>query len=147
MGDIPVDAQRVVDELRAARRSAAITGPRTWTPSASFDSSLGRLDREPIAANDHLNWMHQNWDLRALLAPPRQPGLKGLARRIAHRASMAVLAPYLNQLQDYLGVTLRAIDAVAQRVDEDEADQRLLLKAVRTDMVEFAQHVDEHLDG
>jgi hypothetical protein len=87
--------------------------------------------------------MHRNWDLTAVLAPPRQPGIKGLTKRIAHRLVMAALAPYLARLQEYLAVSLRALDVVARRSDEDFTAQQNLMDAIRSDVVDFAHHVDE----
>ena len=147
MGDIPLDAQRVVDELRSSRRSAATAAPKSWAPSESFESTIQHLSRTPVHLNDHLGWMHQNWDLRSFLAPPRQPGVKGFVRRLVHRAAMAVMAPYLERLQDYLGVNLRALDAIARRVDEDANNQLRVMGAVRADLVDFAHHVDDRLNG
>jgi hypothetical protein len=60
---------------------------------------------------------------------------------------MAVLGPYLDRLQDYLGVNVRAVDAVTRRVDEDQAAQLSLIEAVRADVIDFAYHVDEQANG
>ena len=147
MGEVPLDARRVVEELRAARRKAASSAPRSWLPSDSFESTLSSTLRPPAHLNEHLQWLHHSWDLRALLAPRPARGMKGLARRLAHRAVMAVLGPYLDRLQDYLGVNVRAIDTIAKRVDDATIAQQRLLGAVRADLVDFARHVDERLDG
>ena len=145
MGDVPVDAQRVVDELRAARRQAGVA-PRSWLPSASFDSTFDDALRPPVAANEHLGWLHANWDFRSLLAPPPAKGLKGLVKRVMHRLVMAVLAPYFERLQDYIGVSVRAVDTVSRRVDDQGATQVRLVGALRHDLIDFAHHVDERLD-
>ncbi len=147
MGDIPLDARRVVDELRSSRRTFAATAPKSWAPSQSFDATLENMSRPPIHMNDHLAWMHQNWDMRALLAPPPAVGIKGVLRRMAHRTMMAVFAPYFERLQDYVGVNLRAIDALARRIDDDATTQLRMMGAVRADLIDFAHHVDECLDS
>jgi hypothetical protein len=145
MGDIPLDARRVVDELRSSRREAGAVAPKVWTPSQSFDSTIQHLNRAPVQLNEHLGWMHENWDMRAFLAPPPITGLRGLARRVAHRAVMAVLGPYLDRLQDYVGVNVRALDSVAKRTDDDSSAQLRLMGAVRADLIDFAHHVDERV--
>ncbi len=91
--------------------------------------------------------MHHHWDLRAALAPPAGGGAKGLARRVAHRFIMAVLGGYLERLQDYLGVNVRALDAACKRADELAAAQRRTLGAVRVDMVDLAHHLEERIEA
>ena len=145
MGDIPLDARRVVDELRSSRRDGA-AAPKVWTPSESFDASMKQLERPPIVLNEHLRWMHENWDMRALLAPPPLVGVRGVVRRLVHRAIMAVMRPYFDRMQDYVGVNLRAIDAVARRVDDSSIAQLRMMGAVRADLIDFAHHVDERVD-
>ncbi len=145
MGDIPLDARRLVDELRSSRREGAVA-PKVWTPSESFDASMKQLERPPIVLNEHLRWMHENWDMRALLAPPPATGVRGLLRRAIHRAVMAVFSPYFNRLQEFAGVSLRAIDAIAKRVDEDADTQHYVMEAVRGDLIDFAHHVDERVN-
>jgi hypothetical protein len=147
VADIPLDAQRVIDELRASRRHAGVAAPKSWAPSESFDSAIQHLPLAPVHLNEHLVWMHRNWDLRALLAPPPAKGVKGVVRRMAHRVVMAVLAPYFDRLQDYLGVNLRALDDVAKRVDDSSTAQLRLMGAVRADLIDFAYHVDERMNG
>jgi len=123
-----------------------VWAPKVWTPSESFDASMKQLERPPIVLNEHLRWMHENWDMRRLLAPPPASGLRGLARRGIHRAVMAVLRPYFDRMQEFAGVSLRAIDTVAKRVDEDTAAQLSLMEAVRADLIDFAHHVDERVN-
>ena len=147
MGDIPLDARRVVDDLREARHAVGNTAPSSWVPSESFESTLHHAIQPPVHLNGHLNWMHHNCDLRALLAPPPSKGVKGFVRRLTHRLVMSVLGPYLDRLQDYLGVNTRAVDTVCRRVDDQLASQLRLLGAVRSDMIDLAHHVDERLDG
>ncbi|HXY42597.1 MAG TPA: hypothetical protein VEH29_00260 [Acidimicrobiales bacterium] len=147
MGDIPVDAQRVVDKLRAARREAAAAAPKHWVPPDSFGQALMNLPRTPVHVNPDLNWMHHNWDLRELLAPPRRRGLRGAIHWAAHRVVMVVLGPYLDRLQHYLGVNVRAVDAVTRRVDDDRVAQLSLIEAVRADVIDLAYHVDERANG
>lgn len=146
MEHLPLDARSVVDELRSAPRPAAPAGARTWVPSQSFDSLILDADRPPVHLNDHLNWLHHNWNLEAAIAPPPGGGLRGTVRRLVHRAVVAVLRPYLDQVQDCIGVTVRALDVLARRVDEDAATQLRTIGAVRADLVDFTQHVDERLD-
>jgi hypothetical protein len=146
MGDIPLDARRVVDELRSSRREAGSTAPQVWLPSQSFESTLADLDRLPIQLNGHLNWMHHNWDMSELLAPPAGKGLRGMIKRAIHRAIMLVLQPWFDRMHDYLGANLRAVDAVSQRADEISVAELRVLGAVRTDLIDFAHHVDERLN-
>lgn len=145
MGELPLDAQHVVDELRAARRATAAE-PRSWAPSESFDGALADSGRPPIYLNSHLAWMHANWRLAEVLAPPAQRGIKGAISRVAHRVIMFALKPYFERLQDYLGVNVRAMEAVSRRVDDVASDQLRMLGAVRHDMIDFAHHIDERLD-
>ena len=64
MGNIPVDAQRVVDKLRATRREAAAAAPKHWVPPDSFGQAMMNVQRTPVHVNSDLNWMHHNWELR-----------------------------------------------------------------------------------
>lgn len=91
--------------------------------------------------------MHKNWGLGTLLAPPRQRGLKGLMKRVAHPFVLAVLGRYFEGLQNYLAASLRALDAVAKRSDEDFKAQQKQLEAIRSDLVDFAHHLDERANG
>lgn len=124
-----------------------MTAPRSWTPTASFESTLLETDRPPVQLNGHLQWMHHNWDLAAALAPPAGGGIKGVARRITHRFVMAVLSGYFERMQAYLGVNVRALDAVAKQVDVLTVTQRRTLGAVRVDMVDLAHHLEEELEA
>jgi hypothetical protein len=135
MGDIPVDAQHVVDDLRAARQVSQVA-PRSWIPSESFEGTLAEAIRPPVHTNADLHWM---------LAPPPGKGIKGGVRRLQHRLIMAVLAPYFSRLQDYLGVNTRAVDAVSRRVDDVATSQLRMIGAVRHDMIDFAHHIDERV--
>ena len=146
MEELPLDTRSLVDELRSA--SAPLTGPqpRTWVPSQSFASLLEDADAQPLVLNEHLAWLHQNWSLEQALAPPEGGGAKGLAKRVAHRVVVAAIHPYLAQLQERIAVTLRAVDSIARRVDQQAATQLRTIGAVRADLVDFAHHVDERLD-
>ncbi|MHB1987707.1 MAG: hypothetical protein ACYCSF_06955 [Acidimicrobiales bacterium] len=146
MGELPLDAQHVLDELRTARLAHGTT-PRSWVPSQSFQSTFGEAIRPPVHLNQHLGWMHANWDLRELLAPPPARGARGFARRMQHRLIMAVMGPYFARLQDYLGVNVRSMDAVSRRVDDVATNQLRMMGAIRHDMIDFAHHVDETVDG
>jgi hypothetical protein len=147
MKHLPLDARSVVDELRSAPRPLSGVQPRTWVPSQSFDSLLEDATVGPIVLNEHLQWLHQNWNLDGALARPAGGGAKGWVRRLVHRAVLAVLRPYLRQVQDCIAVMVRAVDIVARRVDDQAATQLRTIGAVRADLVDFAQHVDERLDG
>jgi hypothetical protein len=115
-------------------------------PSASFAALLEDADRTPVLLNDHLSWLHDNCDLTQALAPPEGSGLKAWAKRLVHRAVLAVMRPYLVKVQDCASVTVRALDSVARRVDDQAATQLRSIGAIRADLVDFAQHVDERLD-
>ncbi|MGO9581345.1 MAG: hypothetical protein ACLP36_00905 [Acidimicrobiales bacterium] len=115
-------------------------------PSASFDALLEDADRTPVLLNDHLSWLHDNCDLTQALAPPEGSGLKASAKRLVHRAVLAVMRPYLVKVQDCISVTVRALDSVARRVDDQAATQLRSVGAMRADLVDFAQYVDERLD-
>lgn len=146
MEHLPLDARRVVDELRSAPRPSDAGGARTWIPSQSFDSMILDADRPPVHLNDHLNWLHKNWNLEQAIAPPPGGGLKGTVKRLVHRAVVAVLRPYLTQVQDCIGVTVRTLDVIARRVDEEAETQLRTIGAVRADLIDFAGHVDERID-
>ncbi|HLI43953.1 MAG TPA: hypothetical protein VKU92_05730 [Acidimicrobiales bacterium] len=146
MAELPVDARHVVDELRAIRQSEGVS-PRGWAPSESFERVLSEAIRPPLHENEHLAWMHRNWDLGALLAPPPARGVRGVVRRLQHRLIMAVLAPYFSRLQEYLAVSTRAVDVASRRVDDVATNQLRMIGAVRHDMIDFAHYVDRRLDG
>ena len=147
MEHLPLDARNVVDELRAAPRPLSGSRPRTWVPSQSFGALLVDADVQHVALNENLMWLHDNCNLEHALAPPVGGGLKGWVKRLIHRAVIAVLRPYLTGVQECLGTTLRAVDAIARRVDDQAATQMRTIGAVRADLIDFAQSVDERLDG
>jgi hypothetical protein len=97
----------------------------------------------PVALNDHLTWLHANCELAQALAPPEGSGAKAWCKRLIHRAVLAVLAPYLVKVQDCIAVSVRAIDTVARRVDEQAATQLRALGAMRSDLIDFAAHLEE----
>jgi hypothetical protein len=146
MEELPVDARSVVDELRSASRQLSGAQPRTWVPSQSFASLLEDTDAQPVALSEHLAWLHQNASLEHALAPPPGGGAKGWAKRSVHRVVVAALRPYLTHVQECIAVMLRSVDTVARRVDQQAATQLRTIGAVRADLVDFAQHVDERLD-
>lgn len=146
MEHLPLDTRSIVDELRSAPRPLSGERPRAWMPSASFAALLEDADRTPVLLNDHLSWLHDNCDLTQALAPPEGSGLKAWAKRLVHRAVLAVMRPYLVKVQDCVSVTVRALDSVARRVDDQAATQLRSIGAIRADLVDFAQHVDERLD-
>ncbi len=141
MGDIPVDARRVVNELRSSRTKGAGLAPKTWTPPESLEAPPLRA----VQQNEHLGWMHKNWDLRPLVGPPRDHGWKGRLKRLVHRLATATFGPYLERLQDYLGVNVRALDEVARHVDDLEASQAAFIAAVRADFIDLARHVEDRI--
>ncbi len=147
MEDLPLDARSVVDELRSASRPLSGALPRTWMPSQSFGALLEDADVRPVTLDDNLVWLHDNCNLEKALAPPVGGGLKGWVKRLIHRAVLAVLRPYLTSVQECLAATLRAVEAVARRVDDQAATQLRTIGAVRADLVDFARGVDERLDG
>jgi hypothetical protein len=146
MEHLPLDARSVVDELRSAPRPSSGDGPRTWVPSASFDALLEDAEPSPVLLNDHLTWLHENSDLAQVLSPPPGNGIKGWAKRLVYRAVLSVLHPYLVKVQDCIAVTVRAVDTVARRVDEQAASQMRAIGAMRSDLVDLAAHLEERPD-
>ena len=147
MARVPPDAHSVVDELRSTLHPLSETLPRTWVPSQSFAALLEDAGVEPVHLNEHLAWLHQNWSLEKAFEPPRGGGPKGVVQRIIHRAVLAALRPHVMQVQECIAVMVRAVDTVARRVDDQAALQLRTIGAVRADLVDFARHVDERLDG
>jgi hypothetical protein len=143
MEHLPLDARSVVDELRSASTPLSGDGPRTWVPAASFDALLEDAEVVPVALNDHLAWLHANCDLAQTLAPPEGNGVKAVVKRLVHRAVLAVLHPYLVKVQDCIEVTVRAIDTVAARVDEQAAAQLQAVGAMRADLIDLAAHLEK----
>ncbi len=147
MEDLPLDARGVVDELRAAPRPLSSAQPRTWVPSQSFAALVEDADVRPVSLDDNLVWLHNNCNLEHALAQPLGGGLKGWVKRLIHRAVLAVLRPYLTGVQECLGATLRSVESVARRVDDQAATQLRTIGAVRADLVDFGRSVDERLDA
>jgi len=116
-------------------------------PSASFDALLEDAEPDPVRLNDHLAWLHENCNLDQVLAPPAGSGMRAWAKRLAYRAVLAVLNPYLVKVKDCIAVTVRAIDTVARRVDQQAASQMRSVAAMRSDLVDLARHVEDRLDG
>ena len=114
MEHLPLDARSVLEELRSADASLAEALPRTWVPSASFDALVEEAERMPLAVEEHLLWLHDNCDLAAALAPLEGSGLRGWAKRWAHRIVLAVMNPYLVKVQDCIVETVRALDERAR---------------------------------
>jgi len=100
-------------------------------------------DVSPVALNDHLAWLHANCDIAKTLVPPEGGGVKTFAKRLIYKAVLAVLHPYLVKVQDSIAVTVRALDTVAARVDEQAAAQIRAIVAMRTDLVDLAAHVEK----
>lgn len=146
MGDVPVDAQRIVDELRASRRATGVA-PRGWNPSEVFADAAVEPSRTPVHLNEDLAFMHRNYHLGGQLAPPPARGVKGIVKKVLHRLVMAVLAPYFERLQEYLAANTRAVDSVSKRVDEVSAHEAHLSRAVKHDLVDLARYVDERTGG
>lgn len=142
MGELPVDARRIVDELRAERQANAVT-PVTWLPARSFDPELRGALGEPLTDNENLAWMHHNWDLSRALQAPGGRGLRSTVRRLLHPLVMAALGPYLAQLQEYVVQNTRAVDRVTRRADALSEG----IDALRYDMLDFAHHIDERTGG
>lgn len=147
MEHLPLDARSVVEQLRAAPRPRVGDHPNSWVPSQSFDSLILDAKHTPAHLSAHLAWLHGNWSLEASLAPPTRAGVRGWWRRVTHRAVVRALRPYLAQMQDCVGATVRSLDELARRLDDQEAVQLRTLGAVRSDLVDLATHVDERLEG
>lgn len=144
MGDIPVDARRVVDGLRAARR-ARLVPARSWVPSEAFEAALSEPIGKPVHENEDLAWMHRNHDFSSLLRPPVGHGLAFRVKLVQHRLLMALLRPFFEWLQEWVKHDVRAIDHVSRRSDDLMGNQLRLFESVRDDMTDFAHHVDERL--
>ena len=84
--------------------------------------------------------------MSALLAAPEGGGLKGLAKRLVHRAVLATFEPYLVRVQDCIAVTVRALDTVARRIDEQAVTELGAIVAMHSDLVDFAAQVEEELE-
>jgi hypothetical protein len=146
MKHVPLEARRVVDELRSTPQPLSGALPSTWVPSQSFDSLLEDAGAAPILLDEHLQWLQENWNLTQSLAAPAGGGAKGWARRLINRAVLAALRPHLLEVQACIAETVRALEAVARRVDDQAATQLRTIGAVRADLVDFAQHVDGRLE-
>jgi hypothetical protein len=147
MDHLPLDARGVVDELRSTSSSRPGGGLRGWVPSTSFDALASEAALDPVLLNDHLTWLHENCDLDQLLVAPAGSGLRAFGRRLVYRAVVSVLEPYLVRVKDCIAVTVRAIDTVARRVDEQAATQARAVAAMRSDLVDFARDVEGRLEG
>lgn len=146
MGDVPLDAEQVVAELRALRERKGIA-PRSWVPSASFEELIGEPPGDPVEENEHLAWLHANWSFRDVALPePAATGLSGATERFVHRIVAGMLRPVLERLSDYAGTNARAVDQLSRRLNEVERRQRSLLAAVRHDLIDLGHHVDERLE-
>jgi ABC-type uncharacterized transport system YnjBCD substrate-binding protein len=146
MEQLPLDARNIVEKLRTANLQHAGDGPRSWIPTSSFEALLEDAEVTPVALNDHLSWLHANCDLAQVLAPPEGSGVKTFVKRLVYRAVLAVLHPYLVKVQDCIAVSVRALDSVALRVDEQAAMQMRAVVAMRADLVDLAAQVEKRRD-
>lgn len=144
MGEVPVDARRLVDDLRAARR-ARLVPARTWVPSDAFEAALSEPIGHPVHENEDLAWMHRNHDMSPLLRPPSGEGLAWRLSLLHHRLLMALLRPLFDWLQEWVKHDVRAIDHVSRRSDDLMGNQLRLFESVRDDMTDLAHHVDERI--
>src|ERR1700733_14603580 len=142
MGDIPADAEPVVDDPTAPR-SIWAAPPAIVSATTDPETAPARL----LHLNDHLAWMHKHWDLRPLAGPPRDHGWKGGVKRLVHRLVTAIFGPYLERMQDSLGGNVRAVDVIARRVDDLETSQTTQLAEMRADLAGLARRLDEHTGG
>jgi hypothetical protein len=145
MADLPIDAQRVIEQLRAVRQAQGASA-RTWMPSDTFDTLIIEATREPVQDNEHLRWLHQNWDLTSYLAPPEGHGAKAMVKRLQYRLLMAILRPYFDRLQHFLTENLRALDIVSKRTTDLYTSHLHTIAVLRHDLVDFAHSVDDRLD-
>ncbi|MDA8032703.1 MAG: hypothetical protein M0T71_00845 [Actinomycetota bacterium] len=146
-GDVHVDAQVVVDHLRALAAAPSST-PRTWLPQATFDALQIRADREPIHLNLALHHLHQKWNMDATRPLPEGTGWQTSLKRTVAKFVDHHLHRYFVEEQDFRAATAQSIDALAYRIDEvSTSDFRALLDLVRADLADLARHVDEQIDA
>jgi hypothetical protein len=148
-GEVPVDAQVVVEHLRSLAAAMPREHARTWLPQATFDALQIRADREPIHLNLALHHLHQRWNMdHARQVPPEEPGIKGRLRSFVLRSVARWLERYFTEEQEFRAALAQSIDAVAYRIDEvSTSDFRALLDLVRADMADLARHVDDRIDA
>ncbi len=151
MEDLPgaddLDAQLIVDRLRALLASTPVAYPRGWAPQASFDEVLLAADREAIHLHPSIHHLHHRWDMgaaRSAVGSGRGP--KAIVTRLLARIVNIALDRYLNEEQAFRAAVAQSIDALAYRIDEiAQSDERELLDLVRRDLLSLAQYVEHHV--
>jgi type II secretory pathway component PulJ len=126
---------------------AARPGRRTsWRPAATLPTGLWDAKREPMVVTEVMRWLHQHWDLTAARNQnPQGTDPRARARLLAWRLVRPCLERYFQEEQDLLANLVRAVDALAKRVDALAADQARLLGAVRSDLVDAVDHCEESI--
>jgi type II secretory pathway component PulJ len=145
MEEVPVEARALVDTMTSSLRSKRRT---TWQPPATLPAGLWDTRRELMVVNEVVRWLHQHWDLTAARNqnPPGHDA-RARARLLAWRLVRPCLERYFQEEQDLLANLVRAVDALAKRVDALAADQARLLGAVRSDLVDAVAHCEEAISG
>jgi hypothetical protein len=138
MGEVSVDAEQIVAKLRSQRLESG-GGPVGWTPRHSFNPLLHAVGVQPIGENEHLRYLHQHWEVSTTIQVPEGTGLRPALRRLAYRAVMATLKPYIAEVQEYIIENTRAIDAVTRRADELSET----IEELRQHLLDLSHEVDE----
>ena len=142
-GDTRLDAELVVEHLRAILAGHAAEAPRQWSPQATFDELMRKMNREPIHLHPAIHHLHHYWNMEALGPPPAGRGPKARVKRFVHRYLEHALGTYFRQELEYRAALAQSIDALAYRIDEvTSADERNLLELVLADLFDLARHVE-----
>jgi len=142
-GDPPLDAEHIVQQLRALRASAPGAAPRGWAPSMTYEELEGRIDRHSVLYHPAIAHLHQFWDAQALGAAPGGRHPRRWLQRFVHRYLESALGPYFRQELEFRAALTQSVDAIARRLDEVvRTDERELLAVVRDDLFDLAAYVE-----
>lgn len=146
-GEARVDAELIVEHLRSLFAQSPASYPRGWSPQATFDELLAKMNREPIHLHPAIHHLHHYWNMTALPPAPagRHPGNR--LRRFIHRYLESALGTYFRQEMEFRAALAQSIDALAYRIDEvTSADERNLLELVRDDLFDLARYVEASIE-
>ena len=146
-GDVRVDAELIVEHLRALIAESPSTHPRNWVPTATFEELLGKTDREPIHLHPSIHYLHRHWNMAPMGPPPGGKHPRNRFARYLHKMVGILLSDFFQQERDFRAALAQSIDAIAYRVDDiASADVRNLLELVRDDLFSLARYVEEQAD-